>query len=42
RIRPLVGVAGSKIELASKEIKQEPAEMNPEGGGLKNELKGTT
>ena len=25
-------VAGSKIELGSEEIKQEPAEMNPEGG----------
>ena len=36
-----VGVAGSKIELASEKTKQEPAEMNPEGG-LKNELKGTT
>lgn len=35
-----VGVAGSKIELSSKEIRQEPAEMNPEG--VKNELKGTT
>ena len=28
-----VGVAGSKIELASEKTKQEPAEMNPEGGG---------
>ena len=37
-----VNVGGSKTELGSKEINQEPVEINLDGRGVKNELTGTT